>query len=189
MASTVFAPDGPAASFKRWDIPVKWGLLIGVISILWTTINGMFILRRNYIAYLVLTFLAFVVMIVLYGVTGKKQRDAMGGFITFKDAFAAIFVAILISSAISSLWGFIYAKWIDPHMVDKIKEGTLAFMERMKVPQDKLDEQAANLDKQVARSQEPGQLLFSYVKGLIFLSIFGMICAAIVKREPKAANM
>lgn len=185
MSSAVFAPVEPPANFKRWDIPVKWGIIIGIVSILWTTINGMFILPRNYMAYLVLTFAVFAVMIVLYGVAGAKQRKAMGGYISFKDAFAAIFIAILISSAISSIWGFVYAKWIDPHMVEKIKDGTLSFMERMKVPQDKIDEQAANFDKQVTDSQRPAQLLFSYAKGLIFLSIFGMICAAIVKRAPK----
>lgn len=172
--------------FKRWDIPVKMGLLIGVVNILWKTINNMFVLPRNYIAYLVLTFAVFVVMIVLYGVTGARQRKAMGGYISLKDAFSAIFVTILISSAIGAVWDVVYMKLVDPHVGDKVKEGTLAFMERMKVPQDKIDEQAANLDKQLAKSMAPARMLLSYLGGVIFLSIFGFICAAIVKREPKA---
>jgi hypothetical protein len=190
MSSSDFTTSTAAsAPFNRWDIPVKMGVIIGIINMLWTTLNNMLVLPHNYIAYLVLNLVIFILMIVLYGNTGVRQRKAMGGFITLKEAFSAIFITILISTAIAAIWSVVYAKWIDPHVGEKVKEGTLAFMERMKMPQERLDEQAANFDKQLIESVQPAQLLLSYAKGIIFMSIFGFICAAIVRRAPKQAMM
>ena len=190
MSSSVFATPGELpASFNRWDIPVKVGVFIGVLSIILSVISYMFILPVNYIAFLVSTAIVFIVMIILYGVTGARQRRAMGGYISLKDAFSAIFVAILISTLISTIWGVVYAKWIDPHVTEKMKESTLAFMEHMKVPQDKLDATAAGMDNQLAESTHVSVLLYNYAKSLVFMSIFGFICAAIVKRTPKQQMM
>lgn len=186
MATVEFSdPTISTPSFNKWDIPVKMGLLIGLLSIVLSVINYMFLLPKSYIAFMVLTAVTFIAMIILYGVTGARQRKAMGGFITLKEAFSAIFVAILISSIISTVWGIIYAKMIDPNVVDKVKVGTLEFMQNMHAPQEKMDETAATLDKQFAESMKPGILLYSYAKSLVVLSIFGFIAAFIVRRKPK----
>ena len=190
MSSSAFANTSePASGFNRWDIPVKMGLVIGLVSIIISVANYTFVMDKSYIAFLVVTGLTFLVTIFLYGLTGARQRKAMGGFISLKDAFSAIFVAILISTLISSVWGIIYAKWIDPNVTEKVKESTLAFMEGMKVPQEKLDSTAADLDKQLSESLKPGILIYNYAKSLVIMSIFGFICALIVKREPKQAMM
>lgn len=186
MATVEFRdPNAATPDFNKWDIPVKMGVLIGLLSILLSVINYMFLLPKNYIAFMVMSGVMFLAMIILYWFTGARQRKAMGGFITLKEAFSTIFVAILISSIISTIWGILYAKIIDPHVADKVKAGTLEFMQNMHAPQDKLDETAANLDKQFGESMKPSILLYSYAKGLVMLSIFGFICAFIVKRKPK----
>jgi len=190
MSSPVFtAPGETPANFNRWDIPVKMGLLIGVIGVLLTTISYVLVMPASYIAFLVSTGVMFLVSIGLYYVTGVRQRKAMGGYINLKDAFAAIFVAILISTIITTIWGVVYAVVIDPQLPEKIKEGTLSFMEGMKAPQEKLDEQAAAIDKQFRDSLKPATLLYAYAKSLVITSIFGFICAAIVRRAPKQSMM
>jgi hypothetical protein len=173
------------ANFNRWDVPVKMGILIGLIGIVLSTVGFMFILPSSYIGYLVFTGITFVISIGLYFYTGVRQRQAMGGFISIRDAFAAIFIAILISSIISTIWGLIYARIIDPELTEKIKDGTLAMMERMKAPPEKLDETAKQIDEQIGSSVKPGVLLLSFAKSLVVSSIIGLVCALIVKREPK----
>src|SRR5688500_6069530 len=114
MENSVFeGTSQPTSDFNRFSIPVKWGLIIGILSCILATINFMFIIN-NYVAFLVFTFVMYVVTIILYGVTGVQQRKAMGGYITFKEAFQAIFLAILISTIITSVYGVIYTKFIDP---------------------------------------------------------------------------
>lgn len=184
MSDIDFATAQQGQPFRRFDIPVKMGILIGVAAAILSTANYMFLLPANYIAFLVFTFVIYIVCVLLYGVTGAQQRKAIGGYIDIKGAFQAIFIAILISSIISALWGFIYAKYIDPELMDKIKAGTLGMMERMRAPQDKIDEAATNFDKQIKESAGVGNILYAFAKGLIVQSIFGFICAAIVRRNP-----
>jgi hypothetical protein len=182
MEHSVFETSQTPENFNRYSIPIKWGLIIGLLSCVLTTINFMFVIN-NYIAFLVFTFVTYILCIVLYGVTGVQQRKAMGGYITFKEAFQAIFLAILISSVISTIYGVIYTKFIDPTIVDRIKEGTLSFMERMNVPEEKLDQTAADIDQQFEDSLKPGKLAYAFAKSLIISSIFGFICALIVKKQ------
>ena len=186
MSTTIFTTPGETpASFNRWDIPVKMGLLIGLLSVILSTISYMFIMPASYVGFLVSTGVSFVLSIFLCGVAGARQRKAMGGYISLKDAFAAIFVAILISTVIATIWGVVYAKYIDPQVLEKLKESTLAFMERMKAPQEKLDETAEKFDKQMSDGIKPGQLLQGFAQSLVLAGIFGFIAAAIVRRAPK----
>ncbi len=178
-------PEG----FKRWDIPVKMGVLIGLAGVLLSALNYMFILPASYVAFLAFTGITFIVTLVLYGITGARQRKAMGGYITLKDAFAAIFMAILISSVITTIWGLIYAKLIDPEVSEKIKTATLGFMERMKVPAEQLDKTSADIDQTLADSTKPKFLIYNFAKSLVISSIFGFIVALIVKRAPKQQVM
>jgi len=172
----------PGATFNRFAIPVKWGILVGVISIVLTTVNFMFLIS-NYMLFLICSTLIYIIAIVLYGIAGAQQRKAMGGYISFKEAFQAIFIVILISSFISTVYGILYVQVIDPGVTDTLKARTLAFMQRMNAPEEKLDEVSTAFDTEVARSLRPGRLLFSFAKQLVWQSIFGFVCALIVKRK------
>lgn len=186
MSQTVFPTEHTLPeNFKRWDIPVKMGILIGLAGVLLSALNYMFIMPASYVAFLVCTGVTFIVTLLLYGVTGVRQRKAMGGYISIKEAFAAIFMAILVSSVITTIWGLVYAKVIDPNLSEKVKESTLAFMEGMKVPSEQLDKTAADIDEQLANSTKPKYLAYNFAKSLIVSSIFGFIVALIVKRAPK----
>lgn len=186
MSQTVFPieyqlPEG----FKRWDIPVKMGILIGLAGILLSAMNYIFIMPSSYVGFLVFTGVSFLVTLALLFVTGVRQRKAMGGFILLKDAFAAIFVAILISSAITTIWGVLYAKVIDPDITEKVKTATLGFMEQMKASSEQLDKSAADMDQQLADGMKPKFLIYNFAKSLVVSSLFGFIIALIVKRTPK----
>lgn len=169
-------------NFNRWSIPVKWGLIIGIVSCVLATVNFMFVLN-SYMAFLAVSFLIYIATVIFYGVAGAQQRKAMGGYITFKDAFQAIFIVILISSIITTIYGIVYTKFIDPSVIDRIKEGTLGFMEKTNVPVEKIDEAAEDFDKRTVDSLKPGNILFSFAKSLVVSSLLGFICALIVKKQ------
>lgn len=189
MSTSIFetGPAGPSASFNKWDIPVRFGLLLGIIGVILSTVNFMFLLKTSYVLFLVMTAITvWVVPIIFYAMTGIRQRKAMGGYINIKWAFQAIFITILISSVITSIWGIIYAKYIDPEVGVRMKEATIAFMERMKVPESKMDETVKNMDKQLAEGMKPAKMLYAFAKDLIFQSIIGFIIAAIIRKNPPA---
>ncbi len=180
MEQSVFDNPQPAQPFNRFAIPVKWGIIWGVLSCIITTVQHMFLLEP-YAFYLAIFFIQFVLGLVFYCVAGIQQRKAMGGYITFKDAFQAIFVVIVISSIITAIYSFVYFKWIDPGVMDQLKEQTLSSMEKWGAPTDSIDEAAENFDK--GKDGSVGTMLLNLCKGLIISSIFGFICAAIVKKK------
>ncbi|MEZ5045194.1 MAG: DUF4199 domain-containing protein [Saprospiraceae bacterium] len=64
---------------------------------------------------------AFIVMAV------KKHREEdLGGYITFGRAFGVSFLVILALSVISAIWTYVYFAFIDPELIGKIMEGSLA---------------------------------------------------------------
>lgn len=187
MESSIFSQH-EEQKIKLGDIPLKWGIITGVIGCILITLNFTVIIK-NYMAFLAFSFITFVVTVVLYGIAGAKQRKAIGGYISLKQAFQAIFFVILISTTITTVYGIIYTKYIDPDVYVKVKEGTLSFMEKMKTPQDKIDKALEDFDKQRADGMKPANILLSFAKSLILYSIFGFVCALIVKRKrPKTID-
>ena len=82
----------------RTGIPLRWGILTGFIIILLTTTNYTFLLKPDtYIYFIALGIVTFGVTVVMYGIAGLRQRTALGGYISLRQAFSAIFVVILIS--------------------------------------------------------------------------------------------
>ena len=181
MEQSVDNSQTPSEPFNRFSIPVRFGIIWGVLSCILTTVQHMFFID-SYGLYLTFFFLMFAIGIVFYCIAGIQQRRTMGGYINFKDAFQAIFVVILISSVIASIYSFIYFKWIDPDVIDKLKEQTLASMEKWGAPTESIDEAAEEFDKN-KDATSIGTLVLNFCKGIVVSSIFGFICAAIVKKK------
>lgn len=162
---------------------MKWGLIAGLILIAITTLNYT-VLLSNYIVFLVTTFVIYIIYLVLYWISGVQQRKALGGYIEFKQAFRAIFITILISSVMLAAWEIIYSKVIDPQLAQKIQNATIEFMQRMKVPEEKIDETITNFEKQDKNIQW-GTLVSAFAIGIVVKSLFGMMVAYLIRRKPE----
>lgn len=173
----------PIEPASKYAIAIRYGLMTGFISMFLTTINFLYLLKINYVAFLVGGFLMFIVPIVFYWLAAKRQRQLVGGFISLKDAFQVVFIVIIISMIISTIYGLIYNKYIDPDFISRMKESLQAFLEKVKVPNEKMDEALAQIDEASAGATKPSKILYSFAQGIIFQSIFGFIVALIVKKE------
>lgn len=187
--SDLFQPQEQPVLENKFAIPVRYGFLVAFVSMFLTTVSFLYVLKWNFIAFGVAGFLMFLVPVILYGVAAARQRKAMGGYITMKEAFQAIFIVILISTIISAIYGLIYVKYIDPECMVRMKESATALFEKMNAPQANIEEQMKGIDKQIEGSTSPAKLLYATAKSIIINSIFGFICALIVKRERKAQNI
>jgi hypothetical protein len=181
--SDVFNADAPQQLENKFAIPIRYGLMTGFVSMFLTTVSFLYVLKYSFIAFGVAGFLMFLVPVILYGVAGARQRKAMGGYISIKEGFQAIFIVILISQAISAVYGIIYTKYIDPECMERMKESALTMFEKMKMPQASIDEQMKGITEQVEGSLKIGKLLYSFAQSIIIHSIFGLICALIIKKE------
>lgn len=166
------------------DIPIKWGIIISVINIVLYTILNKYVMNGNNMTfYYVGVGSTFVLTIVLLSVVARLQRTAMGDYITFKECFRSLFIAILIICVTSFLYQFLYSNFIDPNFLVRMKESSLAFAEKMGAPQEQLDATAEQLDKQIAESGSFSRQLLSVVWAIVFYSIIGFVISAIIRKK------
>ncbi len=121
-------------NFNKFAIPVRMGFIITLLKVIINTIGYQFFTGKWGMSMLFM-FVSLTIIFVLLVQTGKMQRKAMGGSIDIKQAFQAIFVAALIVCVISSIYDVIYIYYIDPDMMDKIKESSIATAEKWGAPQ------------------------------------------------------
>ncbi|SDS64815.1 Protein of unknown function [Formosa sp. Hel1_31_208] len=114
-----------------------------------------------------------------------KSRKAMGGFMSFKDAFTSYFITIAIGTLISTVVGIVIFNFVDPesaeYINDKIITMTAETMENWGAPQANIDEAMAKMEGQ--NNFSTAAQLQSYVVRLVILALLGLIVAAIVKRK------
>lgn len=171
-------------TFKRNDIPVKWGIIIALVSIVVSTVLNMFVLKPDGMSgYYIGLALAFVIVIVMFVISAKQQRKAMGGFITLKESFRGMFISILIFTVITVAYQQIYINFIDPDFMLRMREATLNVTEKMGAPQEQLDKVAEDFDKQIKNSKSFSKQLLSVLWSIVLYSIVAFIIAAIVKKN------
>jgi hypothetical protein len=176
--------------FNPNAIALRYGLMTGFIGMFLTTINNLYLLKFSYITFIIssLVVSSFLVPVTFYAITVKRQRNLLGGFISIKEAFRVVFIVVLISVAINSIYGVVYIKWIDPEYVERMKEATYAFMERQHVPQEAIDAKMNEFDEGMSKSMHPGRFLFSMATLIILQSIFGFLTAMVLKRDRPVAQ-
>lgn len=170
--------------FNKFSIPVYWGLIIGFISIFTFTIYSMFMMESAGIwGASALGIFSFLLMLILLGVMATKQRTAMGGYITFREAFQGIFVSILIITLMSQVYSIIYSTWIDPEYFEKMKEMQLNMTYKLGGSEEAMTKAEEKIEEQMNEKNSIKNILIGMSTSLILYSLFGFIVAAIVKRN------
>lgn len=117
------------------------------------------------------------------------MRKKIGGFWSFKEALSSIFLMFFVQAVIVFSFTIIFAKFIEPAYVIKMKEITQAsatqMFEKLGMDQDKIDEAMTQMDKTSEAQFNPG--IGDALKSLAFISIAyfigALIFAAIFKKE------
>jgi hypothetical protein len=151
------------------------------------------------VSYWTLAFVFFIVIIV--GITSIAfTKKALGGFISFKEAFTSFFLMLVVSSIISTAMNFILFNVIDKDFEEVVKEKQIEAINGQRdwvinkmgnAPEDKIDEVYAKFDEAIekVKSDNPYSAL-SLIKGFaIFVSIFsvfGLLLALILKKKDPA---
>lgn len=170
--------------FNRFTIPLRWGLIIGFVSILLFTIYSMFLMETAGIFGATgFAIFSFILMMILLTVMAFEQRKAMGGFIPFKDAFSAVFVSILIVVIMSQLYTVIYTNLIDPEYYEKTLQMSQNMTIQLGASEEAAEQAIASAEETIERQKSIGGILMSTMLQVILYSLFGFIIAAIVKRS------
>ena len=134
----------------------------------------------------------FLLLVIVFGIVSSMgAKKLLGGFISFKNAFTAYFIAILVGILISSIVSIVIFNVIDPDaaniLQEKIIESQIAMMENFGTPQEVIDE-AVSKAQANGSMYSIGNILKSIAFQLVGFSIVGLIVAAVVKKnDPDAA--
>ena len=172
----------------KFAIAIRYGLMTGFILMFLKTISYLYLLKINFIAFGVGRFLLFAIPVLFFAIAALKQRKINGGFINIKDAFSVIFVVVLISTIISSLYGLLYAQNIDPLCLVREKAAYLEFLTHRNSPPDFIAKQVKQMDLAIASKPQFSNVTFGLAQEIIKYSIFGFIVAMFVKKEKTSIN-
>ena len=131
-------------------------------------------------------------LVIIFGIISAiKAKKLLGGFISFKNAFTAFFITILVGVAIPAFVGFIIFNIVDVEAANilqqKLIDNQLAMMERFGAPQASIDEAMEQIQKEESFFSL-GNTIKSIAYQLVGFSIIGLIVAAATKKnDPDAA--
>lgn len=164
---------------------LKWGIVGGIVIVflnVLTYVLGPEILFSWWNGLIQMT--VFIVFAVLAGKEKKKQQ---GGLISFKEALQPVFTTFIIGAAIITVYQYILYKYIDPNLVDALKqnllESTAKLLHRFKAPQEEIDKQLDELAKTdfhvgLAKS------FMDFLKLVISYFIISAIISLIIRKKP-----
>ncbi|SDX27070.1 Protein of unknown function [Lutibacter oricola] len=177
---------------------INFGLILGFLLILPTMLGYAFDISLL-VSYwtLAYVFLAVIILGILVIAFSKK---ALGGFISFKQAFASYFIMIIVSFFLSTLLNFALFNVIDKDFEQVVKEEQIALTEKQRdffanqmgdAPQDKVDEFHDKFDEAIEKIKEdkpysPLSLLKGFTISIAIFAVFGLLLALILKKKDPA---
>lgn len=129
---------------------------------------------------------SLVVIMILAGIFAVfKAKQAQNGFATFKEAFTAFFITILVAVCISTIVSFILFNFVDTEAAATLKqitiEKSIIMLERLNLPAETIDKTITDMETQNQYSLE--NVLKSLAGNLVVMSIIGLIVAAAMKNN------
>jgi heme/copper-type cytochrome/quinol oxidase subunit 4 len=166
---------------QKYKLGIQYGIITGVLYIILLFIRYRFTyLNSNYIG--ILAVISYVVILVMFLVTGIMRRKQLGGTAEMKNIFQTIFITILITELCYVIFNWIYLKYIDPGFWEKLKSVSLEILKKAKIPQDQIDEQMKGF-KDADQLTKPMGLIKGYGSSVVIDSIFGLLFASLLRKK------
>ncbi len=168
--------------------PVKYGIIGGLLMIAGYVI--IYLIDGALLAsFATLALYIFLLFCMIYG--GITYRKEIGGFNSFGQAFLAVFTIAFIGSFLIDAFGFVMFKFIDPGLVDVVKEAALekaeAMMEKFNTPEDVMEAQLKQIkatDYTPSLKSQSIRLLSSTVVG----AVLSLLIAVFVRRNDSKSS-
>lgn len=162
---------------------INYGLIIGIFSILVTTL--IYAIDISLFVNIWLGLAIIVIYILLGIIVVTKTKKQLNNQITFKEVFTVYFIAAVIGGLLSTLFQILLFNVVDPAAKDTIQELSIKYatetMVRFKAPSASIIE---NIEKM--RSEDnysPVSLIKGFAFSLIISAIYGAILGLIFKSK------
>lgn len=165
------------------SIAVNYGLYLGALLALITVMAyaiDLGLLTNMWVGIFIL------IAVIVFGIIAvAKVKQAQQGFASFKEAFTAFFITVLIGLLISTFISFLLFNVIDTGAAEELKqktiEQTVQMLEGFNSPVDVIDQTVEQLENQ--NQYALGNVLKGLGGYLVLFSIIGLIVAAAMKKS------
>jgi hypothetical protein len=164
----------------------NFGLLYGFInagaSIIWTVIlylGGLALFMSP------LSYLGFIIPIVICVLGGLQQKKFQGGYLEFSEALKTTFMILVVGAFFATLFNFVLLNYIDVPFRQAMMQEAAAKAERMMekfgMPQDQIDK--AVEDMLNGNNYTLGKQFLGFAFWCIGLFVVALIVSAIIKKK------
>jgi hypothetical protein len=150
-------------------LALKWGLISGVIFMIWTTIINVAGLFTNQS----IQWVSLVISIVLIVMAMREYRTLDSGFMTFGEGVGLGTLLSVVSGLVSITYKLIYTNFIDPTIRQQMLDNAREQMENRGMADQQI-EQAMEFTEKI---QSPG---LQFLVGILFAAIFGVLISLVV---------
>ena len=161
----------------------SYGIYLGIALILITVLIYAFDISLMTEWYLLV--INFLLVLILGIMAVRTVKKASTGLFTFKNAFSAYFITVLIGLLIATIFSLILFNVIDPEAAETLKELSMEkqaeMMEGFGMSEAQINEAMAEVQKQDTFSLK--NLAISFASQLVFFSIIGLIIALIFREK------
>ena len=158
-------------------VALKYGVITGLASAVFAVIN--FIAGTFSMIWVgILLGLTITIMGIVMAHREYKRLD--GGFMTYGRGLMIGTVVCIIASVISGLVTYCYIEFVDPGILDTMKEMQISMFEKFGLPEDQMDEAIAKVNEETTSTR---QLTSSLINGLIGGFILSLIVSAFTKHN------
>ena len=156
------------------------GAVYGLLSIL------MYVISEDLLANSILGILILLSYAIVFGIIGVKYRNHVGGYLSFGQAYKAVFLMIFMTMLVGTVFNVILYQLIDPDLGMRLTEITIENSEQMMrgfgAPEDQIQESIAGMRGTNSYSMK-NQLLGLLYAGIIGNGLVTLILAAIAKKN------
>ncbi|MBK9290744.1 MAG: DUF4199 domain-containing protein [Bacteroidetes bacterium] len=166
---------------KNFQISVKFGLITGVVLILYSAVlyltNANIFSPMVSITSMLVNFVFLIVMAVL--AMNKTRDEVFGGKITYANALIAGFLLMIVSGYLGALYNYIFSTVIDPSYLQTQLSNFVDTMEG-KIPEETLEKMIDSMEE----NTDPSRTLKRSVwMTPVFALVVSAIAAAFIKKD------
>lgn len=150
-----------------FPIALKYGIITGLASGALSVI--MFISSAFETVWIGIV-LALIISVGGIVLAHREYKRVNNGYMAYGKGLLIGTVMSIIAGLISGLISFGYIQFVDPGVIDRMKEMQIAMMEKFGLPEDKMEEAVAQLDEQFTPTKQLTSGLTSGLVGGFILS-------------------
>lgn len=165
-------------------VGLKYGVILGIMFIIYGSLLqflNLDIRTANYLGWVMYIGLLITIIIAI-----KDYKKKNNQFMAFGQGLGLGTLLSLVSGVLSGIFTYLYVKFIDRSMLEKIRDVQIVEMEKQELSDAQMEKAMEMMDT----LSGPGVIAVSSVLMIVFLGfIFSLIVSAIMKNESAEHNI